>query len=533
MKFHYKILSTCFVLLSLTTTLGAQSLESEGDKPHKKTWRDEWTLPTWGIKTNLLYDATTTINIGFEFRTGPKNSLEIPINWNPWGPANGGTKIKHILIQPEFRWWPNGVFNGNSFGIHAHYTPDFFDGVGFNIGELPAPPFTKYMNRNRFEGWLAGVGLSWGYRWNFNRHWALEAAFGIGYTYLEYNRYGAEECGPLCGFEKKHYFGITKAGINLIYGMGAKRKSARPVVPPASETVVVIVPEPVVEPHRPRPAVTYMVPQAEAVKARRESGKAYLEFTVGSSEIVSDYRGNGDELARINDMIGLVNSDPDVTIRRMLLTGYASPDGDFWNNMTLSEKRAQSLREYLEGIYGLDNNITSRGGGEDWKGLEEFVEASSIAYKDVLLDIIHGSDDYDVRERKLRSVMAGRPYRALSTEIYPRLRRTDYVIEYDVAPIDIERGKEILKTRPSNLSLNEMFRIAQTYEPGSPEFNEVFDIAARVFPDSDVANMNAAANALEREDTASARKYLDRVKEHDEAWWNNMGVLFRLEGDTD
>jgi hypothetical protein len=117
-------------------------------------------------------------------------------------------------------------------------------------------------------------------------------------------------------------------------------------------------------------------------------------------------------------------------------------------------------------------------------------------------------------------------------EIYPLLRRVDYELAYNVAPIGIERGKEILKTRPGNLSLNEMFLIAETYASGSPEYNEVFEIAARVFPDSDEANLNAAAIALGRRDATTAERHLNRVKNHNNVWWNNMGALWWLKGDN-
>ena len=57
-----------------------------------------------GIKTNLLYDATTTFNLGLEFRTGAKTSFDIPVSYNPWT-FSDNKKWKHILIQPEFRRW--------------------------------------------------------------------------------------------------------------------------------------------------------------------------------------------------------------------------------------------------------------------------------------------------------------------------------------------------------------------------------------------------------------------------------------------
>ncbi len=513
---------TLLMLFAIPLSLQARVQEANTDKDSKKTWQDEYTLPTWGVKTNLLYDATTTMNLGVEFRTGPKNSLEIPINWNPWSFNGGVTKIKHILVQPEFRWWPNGTFNGNFFGIHAH-------GAYYNVGGLPHGPFTQYMKDHRFEGWLAGAGLSWGYRWNFNRFWGLEVTLGIGYAYLDYGKYPCGKCGVLIENETKHYFGPTRAGITLIFGLGSKKKA----VP--EEPVIVPIPVPDPEPvaiYSPALAASIIIPEAEPVKSRSESGRAYIEFVVGRSEILPDFRGNAAELRGIHDMIRLVDTDPDVTITRMTITGNASPEGSYPSNMSLSKRRAQALKEYLQGIYGFGHLMASDGAGEDWATLEELVDAANLADEIVLLDVIRSGGDHDVRLRRLQAVGRGVPYRQISTEMFPKLRRTDYVIEYDVAPIGTVRGKEILKTRPGNLSLNEMFLIANTYEPGSDAFNEVFDIAARVFPDSDTANINAAAIALERGDTASASRHLGKVKERGVAWYNNMGYLSWLEGDA-
>lgn len=36
------------------------------------------------VKTNLLYDATTTMNLGLEIGLGKKWSLDLSGNYNPW-----------------------------------------------------------------------------------------------------------------------------------------------------------------------------------------------------------------------------------------------------------------------------------------------------------------------------------------------------------------------------------------------------------------------------------------------------------------
>ncbi|MDE5916022.1 MAG: DUF3575 domain-containing protein, partial [Duncaniella sp.] len=56
------------------------------------------------VKTNLLYDASLTINVGAEMQVAPKWSVDLSGNYNPWT-LSGGKKWKHWLIQPEARYW--------------------------------------------------------------------------------------------------------------------------------------------------------------------------------------------------------------------------------------------------------------------------------------------------------------------------------------------------------------------------------------------------------------------------------------------
>lgn len=475
------------------------------------------TLPRWVVKTNLLYDATATFNLGAEFRMGRKTTLDIPVNYNPWTFKNN-RKWKHILVQPGFRWWlDEETFSGNFVGVHAH-------GAFYNVGNLPHGPFSQHMKDHRFEGWLAGVGVSYGHRWNFrNPRWAVEAEIGVGYAYLWYDKFMCGQCGERLASETKHYVGPTKAAINLVYGIGVKDIPVIPVEVPVIEPKVVY--EPII-------LVSFITPEVEAIKTRSESGQAYLDFRVGRWEIVPSFRNNTVELQKIHNTIESVKGDPDVTITSITITGYASPEDYASRNQVLSENRAKALRDHVATVHGLNPGLISAwGAGEDWAGFDSLVAASGLVDKYQLLEIIRGSEDIDRRETRLKTVAGGAPYRQIKEEIYPRLRRSDYRINYTVVPFTVEKGKEVMRTRPSSLSLNELFLIANTYEQGSEAFNEVFETAARVFPESDVANVNAAANALGRKDVATAAYYLARVKVQDEAYWNNLGVLQWLQGD--
>ncbi|KAB5207561.1 cell envelope biogenesis protein OmpA, partial [Bacteroides thetaiotaomicron] len=89
------------------------------------------------------------------------------------------------------------------------------------------------------------------------------------------------------------------------------------------------------------------------------------------------------------------------------------------------------------------------------------------------------------------------------------------------------------KTRPQNLSLNEMFMVANSYPKGSQEFIDVFETAVRMYPKDEIASINAAAAALSRNDLVSAERYLNMVNVNKQLpeYSNAMGVLMLLKGE--
>jgi tetratricopeptide (TPR) repeat protein len=74
--------------------------------------------------------------------------------------------------------------------------------------------------------------------------------------------------------------------------------------------------------------------------------------------------------------------------------------------------------------------------------------------------------------------------------------------------------------------------LAQTYEPGSEKFNELFETAVRMYPDDAVANLNAANSALLKGDYRSALRYLDKAGDMPEAVYTR-GALEVYMGNDD
>lgn len=170
------------------------------------------------LKTNLLYDATTTMNLGVEFGLSPQWTLDVAGNYNPWT-FTDDRKIRHWLTQAELRYWPCRKFNGHFWGFHEHFGAFDAGGMlpwGFKTGKMLGME-SSTLRDYRYEAWFVGAGVSYGYHWLLGNRWGLEATLGLGYTYLNYDKFRCGKCGEKLNSGTKHYVGPTKAGITLIY----------------------------------------------------------------------------------------------------------------------------------------------------------------------------------------------------------------------------------------------------------------------------------------------------------------------------
>lgn len=162
-------------------------------------------LPKFATKTNALYWATTTANLGFEVGLSKKLTLDVSGNYNPWEFSNN-KQIKHWLVQPELRYWLCERFYGHFFGLHAHYAEA-------NVSNLNVFGLGDY----RYQGNIYGAGISYGYQWILNKRWSMEATVGVGYARLNFDKYNCGTCGSKIGKEHKNYFGPTKIALSIIY----------------------------------------------------------------------------------------------------------------------------------------------------------------------------------------------------------------------------------------------------------------------------------------------------------------------------
>ena len=267
-----------------------------------------------------------------------------------------------------------------------------------------------------------------------------------------------------------------------------------------------------------RPTAKFVRPEVVAEKIRELDKRAYIDFPVNRTELNPLYRRNPEQLDSIIKTINTLKEDKNLTVLAVNIHGFASPEGRFESNDRLAKGRAQTLMEYVQRMVRIDEDLFSVSHtAEDWDGLRKFIAESNMEHKQQILDIANDTSiKEDEREAKIKTAFADE-YKFLLAACYPALRHSDYHIKYKVRPFNVEEAKALVKTRPQLLSQNEMYMVAQTYEPGSKEFNEIMEIAVRMYPDDPTANLNAACTRLNAGDAEGAKPYLDKAGDSEEA----------------
>ena len=173
----------------------------------------------FAVKTNVLYLATATPNLGLEFALGGRISLELSGGYHPWeedpttdeeGLSVEGKRLKHWIAKPELRYWLDQPFSGHFFGVNGIFGS--YDLGGYEIPWLFEKDY--YYNGDAYGG-----SLVYGYHWAFSPRWRVEFNVGVGMLQLKYDRTDCVDgyCAATAQKFKKTYFGPTQLGAKIVF----------------------------------------------------------------------------------------------------------------------------------------------------------------------------------------------------------------------------------------------------------------------------------------------------------------------------
>lgn len=306
----------------------------------------------------------------------------------------------------------------------------------------------------------------------------------------------------------------TTSGCCLHVKSGSEFNVLTPVLPPLVEPVYLL---------------NYVTPPVEEVKQRSETYTARINFEVGKSVLLRNFKDNALVLDEVDKIVSEIRNDANLTVNEFEVVGYASPEGNEQSNMKLSENRAKSFVSYMQSNYNIPaGQIRVDWKGEDWDGLRKVINESGLPDKNQILAAID-EDNVAQRKNKVKQLNGSTTYQVLLRDYYPPLRRNEYTISYVARNFTIEEAKGLIYTKPQHLSLNEMFLVANTYSSTSQEFKGIFDIAVRLYPDNQVAQSNTAALEIENGAIDAAIERLQNINLPEA--WNNLGVAYAKKGD--
>ena len=168
------------------------------------------------IKTNLLYDLATAVNVELEFPIGRRFSIAVEDDfpWWNWGPNgkkycfqvwNIGIEPRWWFVRTDKRDWLSGHFLG-VYGMSGKY--DF-----------------QWDTELCYQGEYWSAGLTYGYALPVCKWANMEFSISVGYLYSDYRHYQ-----PDVAYEhlfrdyyntgKTFWVGPTKAKISLVIPLG-------------------------------------------------------------------------------------------------------------------------------------------------------------------------------------------------------------------------------------------------------------------------------------------------------------------------
>ena len=196
---HVRVIAMLFLL---TTQQIAKAQSPLGEEERQ---------PRVALRTNLLYDATLSPNLGVDVRVDSFRTVGLLAGVNAWDIDKAkNKKWRHMLFSLRARKYRDSLFHKGYYEadvIYSHY----------NVGNTKIP-FGLYsaVKDLRLQGDLIALGGKYGYSWILSRTWRIEAEAGVAVGYAWFKEYDCDHCGTYYG-KGDRIFLLPQLGVNVVY----------------------------------------------------------------------------------------------------------------------------------------------------------------------------------------------------------------------------------------------------------------------------------------------------------------------------
>lgn len=267
------------------------------------------------------------------------------------------------------------------------------------------------------------------------------------------------------------------------------------------------------------------------------SEKATLNYLVNSSQVRPSETTDADAKA-VSSFLKNSAKDPNVVLKGVTVSAWASPEGELTLNENLADDRANSAKNWLngeltrnkyaaaktEGFFTLDPR------GEDWDGFKTAMEMSSIADKELVLRVLQMYPDGTKREEEIKNMAA--TYTEIAEDILPKLRRSEITLNYDRQGKTDAQLTEMSKTMPDSLNVEELL-FAATLTNDMNEQLQIYKETERIHPGDYRAANNVGYIYMMQNKMAEAEAQFQKANSimDNPISTNNLGVIASKKGD--
>lgn len=190
-------------------------------------------------------------------------------------------------------------------------------------------------------------------------------------------------------------------------------------------------------------AFTFVVPSSEfdenepfKIYDDERENSLVIYYRVSKHDIDASYMDNKLTLSNLTAAINMIMESSDSRVEKIVVAGFASPEGSFEFNDRLAFERAVAVKKHLMKTTGAkDNQIMVFNGSVDWRGLRAMVAKSNLPEKKQVLSIIDNTPVWDSRRNvgrrgELMRFNNGKTYRYLLNEYFPYLRNGAFIRVY-------------------------------------------------------------------------------------------------------
>jgi len=285
--------------------------------------------------------------------------------------------------------------------------------------------------------------------------------------------------------------------------------------------------------------VKVLIGKDNFVRVTQQTANAQINYEKNRSEVRSG------ELKRI-DLIGLQNwigtalANPKIALKGIVISAYASPEGEEGRNNELSTARSESAKLAFQGMlkkakieYGQEDNAYQLSGkGEDWAGFKIELEKSSMNEdeRNLIIRVLGMYPDPVQREKEIRNM--SKTYTFLEKNILPQLRRSQIVVNYDLTGFSDAELMNLAKNNPSQLNLEELLFAATLFSDLNDKLS-VYNASIQNSPKCWRAINNAGAVLFMQGKMNEAKAKFEEannIKSTPETL-NNLGTVAYLQGD--